>query len=216
MKLMTGYEFWWTPTFCSVIQLQKSVFISKISNPSFRNRFPFYRKFPRNARIVLRSCRSEHDGPFDSNLILERLKIVARFVRNRAPIFYETTCLNFTSQSCYDPPKSEHDFSQLQNYKTVFFPTSDSCITTWTRPKLHKNCTKNDVWPSVISLLVHKFLYECSMLLESFFKSQLPLKKKVFSGLRIFLLFQHLLFQQLEHLCFPRHIVWLWVEGSIG
>ena len=167
MKLITGYEFWWTSTFCSVIQLQKSVFISKISNPAFRNWFPFYRKFPRNAKIVLRSWRSEHDGGASQNRspICEKscsdflrenmsqihFKIVARFVRNRAPIFYETKCLKFSSQSYYDPDKSEHDFPQLQHYKTVLFPASDSCITTWTRPKLHKNCTKNDVWPSVIN-----------------------------------------------------------------
>jgi len=30
MKLVTGYEFWWSPTFYSVIQLQKSSFFSKI------------------------------------------------------------------------------------------------------------------------------------------------------------------------------------------
>ena len=81
---------WWTPTFCSVIQLQKSVFISKISNLSFRNRFPFYKKFPRNAKIVLRCCRLEHDGSFNSSLAQERIRNRSPIRTNRAPIFYET------------------------------------------------------------------------------------------------------------------------------
>jgi len=58
MKLVTGYEFWWSPTFCSVIQLQKSPFLRKILNPCLRNQFGFYRKKSGHAQIVLRCPKS--------------------------------------------------------------------------------------------------------------------------------------------------------------
>jgi len=121
MKLITGYEFWWTPSFCSVIHLKKFVFLSKFSNPPFRNRLPFYRKFPRNAKIVLRCCRSEHDGSFNSSLTQERLKIVTQFLRNRTPIFYETTCLDLASWSYYDVTKLEEEEQLLFIISTIEF-----------------------------------------------------------------------------------------------
>jgi len=37
-------------------------------------------------------------------------------------------------------------------YQICSFVASNLCKITWTRPKLHKNCNKNDVWPSVIKL----------------------------------------------------------------
>jgi len=58
MQSVTGHEFWWSPSFCSVIQLQKSPFFSKISNPCLRNHFSFYREKSGHAQIVLRCHKS--------------------------------------------------------------------------------------------------------------------------------------------------------------
>jgi hypothetical protein len=102
MKMMTGYEFWWYSTVCSVIQLQKYDFFSKIANPSSRKQLGFYNKKSGFVKIEARSAKSESD--FSLKLGQPGLTLLHRSTiwSHRSPIFYEAKASKFQHKSNYD------------------------------------------------------------------------------------------------------------------
>ena len=122
------------------ISSSKSQFLSpKFRTLSFRKQLPFYRKIPRNAKIVLRCCKSELDFvPSEHDFLRDKMS---------------QKCSKIVARCC----KSEHDFSFVSALKISLFAASNSCTITWTQLKLHKNYNKSVIWPSLINLQEEEF-----------------------------------------------------------
>ena len=121
---------------------------SQFLSPKFRTLlseidFPFIGNFPE----TLKSCS---DLQHRSTMAQERIWNRSPIPKNRAPIFPETNV-----------SKSLHNRTTILQIGARFWPASElqnnPFSSFWLMhhhlncPKLHKNCTKNDVWPSVIT-----------------------------------------------------------------
>jgi hypothetical protein len=104
---MTGYELWWYSTVCSVIQLQKYDFLSKISNSRSRKQLGFYNFSSGLAQIGARCL-------IKNQIQVRRSSNRSTICSHRTPIFYEAKasilapeiglrCQNRSTILCFTP-----------------------------------------------------------------------------------------------------------------
>lgn len=120
MKLITGYEFWWSPTFCSVIQLQKYDFLSKNSNPCLRKQLGFYNENFGFAKIVARCRKSKHDCSLIFKTWSDAPQNQSTMGFHRSLIFYVAKASKLDQKLDYDA-RNQSTISCFLQVSNLFF-----------------------------------------------------------------------------------------------